>query len=149
MGRAWCIVRKGEMRNECKILVGTAERNGQLQKPSSRYENYLRWFVKITNHAPGILIVVIIILFHGSTAPSRPGPPHYRGFTITLDRTPLDEWSARRRDLYLAIPNDRNRQTSMNPAFFEPKILASERPHTHALDCAAAGLGGCYRNKLI
>jgi hypothetical protein len=32
--------------------------------------------------------------------------PHYRGFTITLryttlGRTPLDEWSARRRDFYL------------------------------------------------
>ena len=43
---------------------------------------------------------------HGITAPSGPGPPHYRGFTITLRHTtlgriPLDEWSARRRDLYL------------------------------------------------
>ena len=33
-------------------------------------------------------------------------PPHYRGFVITLrhttvGRTPLDEWSARRRDLYI------------------------------------------------
>jgi hypothetical protein len=33
---------------------------------------------------------------HGATAPSGPGPPHYRGFTITLrhitlGRTPLDE----------------------------------------------------------
>jgi hypothetical protein len=32
---------------------------------------------------------------HGATAPSVPGPPHYRGFTITLrhttlGRTPLD-----------------------------------------------------------
>jgi hypothetical protein len=47
-------------------------------------------------------------------APSGPGPPHYRGFTITLNdphththrflRTPLDEWSARRRD-YLTTHN--------------------------------------------
>jgi hypothetical protein len=41
--------------------------------------------------------------FSGATAPNRPGPPHYRGFTIilrhtTLSRTSLDEWSARRRD---------------------------------------------------
>jgi hypothetical protein len=41
---------------------------------------------------------------HGATAPSGPGPPHYRSFTITprhthtLGRIPLDEWSARRRD---------------------------------------------------
>jgi hypothetical protein len=37
--------------------------------------------------------------FHGATASSGPGPPHYRGLTITLrhttlGRTPLDEWSA-------------------------------------------------------
>ena len=47
-----------------------------------------------------------IFSFHGTTAPSAPGPPHYRGCTITLrhitdSRTPLDEWSARRRGLYL------------------------------------------------
>jgi hypothetical protein len=41
-----------------------------------------------------------------ATAPSGPGPPHYRCFTIilrhtTLSRTPLDEWSVRRRDFYL------------------------------------------------
>jgi hypothetical protein len=48
--------------------------------------------------------------FHGATAPSGPGLPHYRGFTITLrhttiGRTPLDEGSARRRDLYLTTHN--------------------------------------------
>jgi len=42
---------------------------------------------------------------HGATAPSGPGP-HYQGFAITLrqttlGRTPLDERSAPRRDLYL------------------------------------------------
>jgi hypothetical protein len=47
-----------------------------------------------------------------------PGPPHYRSFTITLihttlGRTPLDKWSARRRDLFLTIHNTHNRQTSM------------------------------------
>jgi hypothetical protein len=47
---------------------------------------------------------------HGSTAPSGQGSPHYRGFTITLRhttfrRTPLDEWSARHRDLYLTTHN--------------------------------------------
>ena len=33
----------------------------------------------------------------------------------TLGRTPLDEWSARRRDLYLTIYNNQNRQTSTAP----------------------------------
>jgi len=31
----------------------------------------------------------------------------------TVSRTPLDEWSARRRDLYLTTYNTHNRQTSM------------------------------------
>jgi hypothetical protein len=40
---------------------------------------------------------------HGATALSVPGPPHYRGFTITLRHTtfgtiPLDGWSARHTD---------------------------------------------------
>jgi hypothetical protein len=33
------------------------------------------------------------------------------------------------------------RQTFMPPAGFEPAIPASERPQTHALDCAATGIG--------
>jgi len=42
-------------------------------------------------------------------SPSGQRPPHYRGFTITvkhttLGRTPMDELSARRRDLYLTTP---------------------------------------------
>ena len=32
-------------------------------------------------------------------------------------------------------------QTSMPPVGFEPTILASERPQTHALDRAATGIG--------
>jgi hypothetical protein len=32
----------------------------------------------------------------------------------TVGRTPLDEWSARRRDLYLTSHNTHNRQTSMS-----------------------------------
>jgi hypothetical protein len=39
---------------------------------------------------------------------------HTRGST-TIGRTPLDEWSARRRDLYLTTHNTYNKQTSMPP----------------------------------
>jgi hypothetical protein len=39
----------------------------------------------------------------------------------TIGRTPLDEWSARRRDLYLTTHNTPNRQTSILPADFEPR----------------------------
>jgi len=53
----------------------------------------------------------------------------------TIDgRSPLDEWSARSRDLYLTKHNIHNRQTSMPPVLFEPIISAIELPQTHALD---------------
>jgi hypothetical protein len=45
----------------------------------------------------------------------------------TIGRTPLDEWSARRRNLYLAAHNTHNRQTSTHPVRFEPTIAAGER----------------------
>jgi len=49
-------------------------------------------------------ISLILAAFLGAAALSRQGPPHYRGFTIThrqttLRRTPLDELSARHREL--------------------------------------------------
>jgi len=49
-------------------------------------------------------ILFITSIFHGPTTPSEAGPLLYRGFTITLThvtpgRTPLDELSARRREL--------------------------------------------------
>ena len=46
----------------------------------------------------------------------------------TVGRTPLDEWSAYRRDLYLTTHDTHNRQISMPPVGFEPKISAGERP---------------------
>jgi len=55
----------------------------------------------------------------------------------TVGRTPLDEWSARRRDFYLTTHNIHNRQTSILPAGFEPTLSAFKRPQTYALDPAA------------
>ena len=46
----------------------------------------------------------------------------------TVGRTPLDEWSVRRRDLYLTTHNTYNRQISMPPVGFEPTIAAGKRP---------------------
>jgi hypothetical protein len=68
-------------------------------------------------------------------SPSGPEPPNYRGFMITLrrttlGRTPLDEWSARRRDLYLTTYSTHKRN-----------IRAPSGIRTHALDCAATGIG--------
>ena len=51
----------------------------------------------------------------------------------TVGRTPLDERSARRRDLYLTTHDTNNRQISMPPVGFEPKISAGERPQAARL----------------
>ena len=59
----------------------------------------------------------------------------------TFGRTPLDEWSARLRDLHLTTHNTHNRQTPMPLAGFEPTISAGERPQTYALDRAATATG--------
>ena len=59
----------------------------------------------------------------------------------TVGRTPLDEWSASHRDLYLTTHNTHNRETSMPPVGFEPTISAGERSQTYALDRAATGTG--------
>ena len=68
----------------------------------------------------------------------------------TVGRTPLDEWSARRRDLYLTTHNTHNRQTSIPPVGFEPTISAGERSQTCALDRAATRTGEhySYRSKM-
>jgi len=60
---------------------------------------------------------------------------------ITVGRTPLDECSARLRDLYLITHSTHNRQTSMPPMGFEPTTPAGERPQTYALDRAVTGIG--------
>jgi hypothetical protein len=58
----------------------------------------------------------------------------------TVGRTPLDKWSARRRDLYLTTHNTHDRHPCP-PVVFDPTISAGERPQTYALDRAAAGTG--------
>jgi len=45
----------------------------------------------------------------------------------TVVRTPLDEWSAQRRDLYLTTHDAHNRQISMPQVGFEPMTSAGER----------------------
>jgi hypothetical protein len=76
-----------------------------------------------------------------------------RGFLFSLDhtqthttvgRTPLDEGSAPRRELYLATQTLYKRQASMQPVGFETTIPASARPLTYALDRAATGIGMAF-----
>jgi hypothetical protein len=54
----------------------------------------------------------------------------------TVGRTPLDERSARHKDLQLTTHNTHNRQTSMTPVRFEPTTPPGERPQAYALDRA-------------
>ena len=72
-------------------------------------------------------------------------PLRFHGHTYlrhtTVGRTPLDEGPVRRRDLYLTTHNTHKRQTYMPPVGFEPTILVSELPKTHALDRTATGIG--------
>jgi len=74
-------------------------------------------------------------------------PPHSWGFLdhtqwrITVSKTPLDEWSARRIDIYLTTHNSHNRQISMPPVGLDPTISAGERQQTYALDRAATETG--------
>jgi hypothetical protein len=59
-------------------------------------ESFLREY-KCWNRKTHCRITCLFVL--GATVPSRPGPPHSRGFEFTpttVGRTPLDEWSVRR-----------------------------------------------------
>jgi hypothetical protein len=79
----------------------------------------------------------LYIFFRGALAPSGPEPRHYRGFTITLwhttlGRTPLDEWPARRRDLYLTTHNPQPpKQTDMLTAGGSRTRSPSKRAAAH------------------
>ena len=94
-----------------------------------------------------------MIIFLWSCDPTRVLSPSILRFLdhtqqrTTVGRTPLDECSARRRDLYLTTHNNHNRQTSMLPVGFEPTIPVGERPQTYALDRAATGTGKCVIQK--
>jgi hypothetical protein len=54
----------------------------------------------------------------------------------TVGRTPLDERAARRRDLYLTTHDTQNRQISMPPMGFEPRISAGVQ--RSPADCGAS-----------
>jgi hypothetical protein len=88
-----------------------------------------------------------ILIFLGATFPQWDRASSFTRFLdhtqrrITVGITPLDEWSARRRDLYLTTHNTNNRQTYMPSVGFEPTISSVERPQTYALDSAATGIG--------
>jgi hypothetical protein len=85
-------------------------------------------------------ISCLLFFLHGARGPRQPRPPHYQGFTITLSRTPLDEWSAKCRDHYLVTCNT-HRTHIRAQVGFKPAIPASKQLHTHALERTATGIG--------
>jgi hypothetical protein len=89
--------------------------------------------------------LLLSLLFSWLDSPSGPRPPHCWGSRhTTLGRTPLNEWSAHRRDLHLTKDNTHKGQASIPPAGFEPAIPASERPQINALNRAATEIGSVY-----
>ena len=58
---------------------------------------------------------------------------------ITVGRTPLDGWLARRRNLYLTNITHTTDQHPFPSVALEPTISAGERPQTNALDRAVTG----------
>jgi len=97
------------------------------------------------SYAPSTLHVCYFFLWR--CGPTRAMASSFMSFLdhtqrpTTVGRTPLDEWSARRIDLYLTTYNTHNRQTSMPPVGFEPTISAGKRPQIYSLDGAATGTG--------
>ena len=81
------------------------------------------------------MICYIFVAPNGATANSCPAPPHCRSFTITLrhttlGRTPLNELSAQRSDLYLTIHNTHNRHTCPWRDSYPQSQQTSCRRHT-------------------
>ena len=103
---------------------------------------------EVTLNATVFMLHVMPCSFFLSFEASAPQWARASSFTTFLDhkkrrttvgRTPLDKWSARRRDLYLTN-TQRPQQTSVPPVGFEPTVSAHVRPQAYALDCTATGI---------
>jgi hypothetical protein len=94
--------------------------SGSLNNSYASFQNSINYFT-------------LLSLPYCATASGEPGLPLYQGFTITLihttiGKTPQDEWSARRWDLYLTTHNTHKRQTTTPAVGFEPTIPAKRTP---------------------
>ena len=88
--------------------------------------------------------------------PSGPGPPNCRGFTITLtytaiDRIPLDECSARRRDLYLTTHNSDKDRYSCSRQDSKPQSLeaSGRRPTPYTAQPLGSAIRIAYWGNLF
>jgi len=84
---------------------------------------------------------------HGATNPCGPGPPHYRGFTITHSETHCTQYDFSGRVIsrtQKALPDDTQhpQQTDiLAPAGLQRAIPASELLQTRTVDSAATVIG--------
>ena len=125
-------------------LTNSAQQKNLLQFKTMIYPKYFwRQYVSGT-------IALLCLLFVCFWCNNPPQWARASSFTRFLDHTqwrntvgrpPLDEWSARCRDLYLTTHNTHNRQTSMPPVRSEPIISAGEWPQTYALDRTTTEIG--------
>jgi len=103
-----------------------------------RYKKYGYIFFFYWRYNP--MWVCILQLSGGAIFSSRTSFLNHTQRSATLGTTFLDELPLCRRDLYRTTHNAHNRQTSIPPVRFEPRITGSERPQTCALDRAATGI---------
>jgi hypothetical protein len=98
--------------------------------------------------APSILgkhrLLFLLFCFHDATLLRERGlliveASRSHSFTQHIGRTPLDEWSARRRKLYLTTHYTYSGRTSVPPAGFGPVMPTIEQSHTDALVHANTG----------
>ena len=120
--------------NRKEWCLGSGRRRQMSQDRKDRY-NILQWWARTSDFFlwrcnPTLVMASSFLRFLDHTQRR-----------TTVGRTPLDEWSARRRDFYLTTHNKHNIQTSMPPVGFEPTISGDERAQTHALDRSATGTG--------
>jgi hypothetical protein len=83
---------------------------------------------------------------NGATAQVGPWPPSLRFLNIityTRDRTPLGEWSVRRKGLYIhRTTQHRNTKTNIHaPRGMRTHDPSNQAAKTYALDCVATGTG--------
>jgi hypothetical protein len=119
----------------------------------------LYWVTKATNAYSQYVILIAFPLqqwlqerssmwrlnvhYNGTTVPSGPRSPHYRGFTIT--DTPQSVgllWTSDQPDAETSTWQHNTHKRHIHaPTVFEPAIPVSEQPQTHALDRAATRTG--------
>jgi hypothetical protein len=92
---------------------------------------YTYVYIMISSSSPGATQPIVGVYFtalYRAVASSRTKLLEHTQRRATVGRTPLNELSVRRRDLYLTTHNNHNRQKSIPRVGFEPTIAAGERP---------------------